>query len=74
MSPTIALLYGRDPITDRAADFLLRVVSGDATEGDREEIVSWRAEDPRHEIAYHDAVRLWRGLGAAAAAAAPANA
>jgi transmembrane sensor len=74
VSPTIALLYGRDPITDRAADFLLRVVSGDATEGDREEIVSWRAEDPRHEIAYHDAVRLWRGLGAAAAAAAPANA
>lgn len=70
MSPTVALFYGRDPISDRAADFLLRVVSGDATEGDREEIVFWRAQDPRHERAFHEVVQLWRGLKTAAAATA----
>ena len=45
--------------------FLALLKSGDATEQDAADLQAWRTQDPSHELAFRDAVQLWKSLGPA---------
>ena len=59
----------------QAHDWLLRLQTGPVTAADAEAFRRWRAQDPRHALAFAQARRLWAALGPALqATAAPGEA
>ncbi|MFZ5737149.1 MAG: FecR/PupR family sigma factor regulator [Pseudomonadota bacterium] len=54
-----------DPSIREALGWILRLTSGDATQGDSERLAVWRASSPERERAYREAVRCWRALAPA---------
>lgn len=59
----------------QAHDWLLRLQTGPVTAADAEAFRRWRAQDPRHALAFAQARRLWAALAPALqATAAPAEA
>ena len=52
-----------EAVTDRALEWVLLLRSGRATTDDAEALKQWRSEDPRHEQAFVEAVRLYNDLG-----------
>ncbi|NVO18000.1 MAG: FecR domain-containing protein [Rhodoplanes sp.] len=59
-----------DPLQLEALDWIIRLKSGEATIEDAESFKRWRSADLNHEVAFRDAARTWRLLGAAAGAVA----
>lgn len=52
-----------EQILDEAADWLVRLASGDATDADRAACERWRMRSPQHASAWARAERLMRTLG-----------
>lgn len=48
-----------------ATALVVRITSGEATTEDAEALAKWRARSARHEEAFCEAARLWKGLGTA---------
>ena len=55
-----------DPLLRQALAWVIRLHSGAATSDDAAALTLWRQRSPEHELAFRDAVRLWRRLGEAA--------
>lgn len=55
-----------DPQLREALAWVVRLHSGDATTADAEALRRWRDSAPGHEMAFRDAVRLWRSFREAA--------
>lgn len=51
-----------------ATAWIVRITSGQATQGDAEDLSRWRARSAEHDRAFVEAARLWRSLGHAMAA------
>lgn len=68
MSTPIIVLPAPPDSKTEALEIVVRLMSGEATTSDARAIGAWRAMDEAHERAFRDAVLLWRGLRAAAAA------
>lgn len=56
----------RDGLPAQARAWLVRLKSGDATQGDMGALARWRASSDLHEHAYQSQLRLWRAIGTAA--------
>lgn len=54
------------PLAREALAWVVRLRSGDATKADLEDVQRWRKKSAEHEMAFQDAVRLWRRLQATA--------
>ncbi|OYU88237.1 MAG: iron dicitrate transport regulator FecR [Bradyrhizobiaceae bacterium PARB1] len=54
---------GADQLKQEARRWVMQLASGEATTADAEALRFWRRQDPAHEAAYADAVRIWRALG-----------
>lgn len=55
-----------DPLLRQALAWVIRLHSGAATADDAAALALWRSRSAEHEVAFRDAVRLWRSLGEAA--------
>jgi len=55
-----------DPLMHVAFEWVVLLKSGEATVADAEALQRWRRQDPGHEAAFAEAVRLWGSLGAVA--------
>jgi transmembrane sensor len=62
----------RAALEQEALRWLSRIVSGAATDADRDALLRWRAQSSAHEQAFHSALKLWKQIGHAAEARAPA--
>ncbi|MDI4236521.1 FecR domain-containing protein [Bradyrhizobium sp. Arg237L] len=51
-------------IEDEAVDWVQKLISGEATPGEIEAAMQWRAQNPGHAAAYDAAERAWREMGA----------
>jgi len=52
-------------LSDEALEWIVRLNSGRADEGDRQDFAAWRSRDVEHELAAQEAETLWHNLGAA---------
>jgi transmembrane sensor len=52
-------------LSDEAIDWLVRLNSGRADDGDRASFAAWRQRSAGHELAAREAEAIWQGLGVA---------
>lgn len=52
----------RERLETEAIGLVVRLTSGEATEGDAQAVASWCSRSPAHEQAYHKVRRLWTGM------------
>jgi ferric-dicitrate binding protein FerR (iron transport regulator) len=62
-----------DPLIREALAWVARLKSGEATLGDAEQLMDWRARSQAHESAYREAVRCWQAIGRALVGSRPAT-
>ncbi|MEW6639089.1 MAG: FecR domain-containing protein [Pseudomonadota bacterium] len=68
MVDTISPGGGGDAVRQQAADWVLRLASGQATAADAEALHRWRDQSAAHRQAFAEAKLLWETLGSAATA------
>ncbi|MEP9359948.1 FecR domain-containing protein [Sphingomonas sp. KR3-1] len=66
MTDRDAALSHRNALLSQGLDHVLRLASGNATEGDARLLRDWRAASPENDAAFVEAARLWRNIGKAA--------
>lgn len=57
---------GQGTVNDQASAWIMKLMSGSATEEDAEALQRWRRQSPAHRLAFAEAKLLWDALGPAA--------